>query len=94
MSRRAAKDPTAWRRTANGRAEYQGARARAQENANASGLDYGIEAFDYTEWFHVFMLPRRENRQGHELRCEFVSCETLDRCAPGHGPAGGADAGR
>jgi hypothetical protein len=22
--------------------------------------------------FHVFMLPRPENRQGHELRCEVI----------------------
>jgi hypothetical protein len=25
---------------------------------------------------------------GHELTCEVVSCESLDRCQPGHGPKG------
>lgn len=63
---------------------YKEARAEAQHRANQTGYDYGVEhdAFGY----HAFALPRRENRYGHELRCEVVHCEVLSRCAKGHGP--------
>lgn len=64
--------------------EYERVKADAQRKADESGHDYGVErhAFGY----HCFMLPRRENRYGHELRCEVVHCSTLAKCQPGHGP--------
>lgn len=66
--------------------DYQTARAEAQAKANATGFDHGLERNDLFKSFRVFMLPRRENRCGHELRCEVVSPERLDACQPGHGP--------
>ncbi len=63
---------------------YDEAKAHARAQANALGFDYGIErdAFGY----RAFMLPRRENRRGHELRCEVVSCDDITRAQAGHGP--------
>jgi hypothetical protein len=65
---------------------YGKVRGIAQGQANATGFDYGIEKLGGE--FRSFMLPRRENRSGHELRCEVVSPEELSRCQPGHGPKG------
>lgn len=67
--------------------EYREARAKAQRTANATGYDFGIER-NLFGW-SVFMLPKRENRYGHELRCEVVHCESIDKCKPGHGPVKG-----
>jgi hypothetical protein len=78
-----------WTRTPAGSAKYHAARTEAQHKANETGYDYGIERNDLFKTFHVFMLPRVENRYGHELRAEVVSCEDLARCQPGHGPFGG-----
>lgn len=64
--------------------DYSKARAEAQEKANSSGYDYGIERLG-TEW-HVFILPQKRHRFGFETRCEVVMCEHIDRCKPGHGP--------
>jgi hypothetical protein len=63
---------------------YRAARAEAQSKANATGYDHGIER-NAIGW-SVFMLPQKQNRYGHELRCEVVSCEHLDRRQKGHGP--------
>ncbi len=65
--------------------DYQTVRNSAQALANELGFDYGIEldAFGYRH----FMLPRRENRYGHETRCEVVSPERIERSQPGHGYA-------
>lgn len=76
----------AWAHTPAGAARYKAARAEAQRAANADGFDRGLERNDLMKSFNVLMLPRRENRNGHELRCEVVSCEDLSRCQPGHGP--------
>ena len=64
--------------------KYQEARAKAQELADESGRDYGVEkdAFGY----HTLGLPRRENRYGHKTRCEVVHPSDLSKCQPGHGP--------
>lgn len=64
--------------------KYEEARQAAQVNADAFGYDFGVErnAFGYT----YFMLPRAENRCGHELRCEVVHPTRLENCQPGHGP--------
>lgn len=83
---RAKKDPTAWRSTPAGVAAYHAVREKAQADANADGRDRGIEANDVFQQWHTFMLPQRQNRTGHELFCEVVSCERLDRCERGHGP--------
>ena len=84
MRRRTA--TVAWSQTAEGYAFYLGARALMQAAANADGFDRGIEANDVMRIWTTFMLPRRENRRGFELRCEVVSCEDLAKCQPGHGP--------
>jgi hypothetical protein len=50
--------------------DYHEAHRYAEERARLLHLDFGIEgARGYT----VKMLPRPENRQGWELRCEVVS---------------------
>jgi len=77
-----------WSESPAGHAAYVAARADAQAKCNADGFDRGIEANDVFRSWHVFMLPRRENRYGHEIRCEVISCEVLDRCQAGHGPRG------
>lgn len=63
---------------------YKEARENAQRCANETGFDYGVEqnAFGYT----YYMLPKRQNRYGNELRCEVVYCEDLARVQAGHGP--------
>lgn len=77
----------AWANTPEGTAGYRTARAEAQRAANADGCDRGVERNDLFKTFRTFMLPRREYRNGHELRCEVVSCEDLSKCQPGHGPS-------
>jgi hypothetical protein len=86
MARKPKSDPLAWLSTAAGQAAYSKARAEAQARANETGYDIGLERNDLFKTFRTFMLPQRQNRSGHELQCEVVSCENLDRCKPGHGP--------
>lgn len=64
--------------------DYHKARQEAQAQANRYGFDFGLESSG--DGFRIFMLPRRENRSGHELRCEVVSPERLANCRDGHGP--------
>lgn len=67
---------------------YQAACKRAVE----LGTDQGIEKNQYTTGgFRVFMLPRPENRCGHELRCEVVTPALAKavRCADGTFSGGG-----
>lgn len=68
-------------------AEYRATLAAAQAAADASGFDHGVER--HALGWHFFVLPRREHRCGHELRCVVVSPTDLSRCRPGHGPACG-----
>jgi hypothetical protein len=75
-----------WIETSDCAAKWRAARDKAQAAANADGMDRGLERNDVFKEFRVFILPRRENRTGHELRCEVVSCEILAKCQPGHGP--------
>ena len=66
------------------RDNYAEVKREAQTLADETGFDYGIDgasAFGY----RLFMLPRKENRNGHELRCEVVWCSDLSRQQPGHG---------
>jgi len=84
MARRSPKVP--WSQTQEGVTAYEIARANAQRLANESGFDIGLEANDLFREWRTMALPRRENRRGFELQCEVVSCESLDRCQPGHGP--------
>lgn len=79
---------TAWRTSPKGDEMYREKKARAQEDANRTGYDYGIEANDVCQIFTSFMLPRREYRFGFETRCEVVSCTDIEKCAEGHGPVG------
>ena len=75
-----------WQETEPGRLRYAAAKLRAQRHANETGFDFGVEANDFERDYRVFMLPRRENRYGFELRCEVVSCSDLSKCQEGHGP--------
>jgi hypothetical protein len=65
---------------------YESARAKAQTQANAAGLDVGLERSG-AGWTWRY-LPNKANRAGSELRCEVVMCETLSKCLRGHGPCG------
>jgi hypothetical protein len=73
--------------TPKGWAEYRALRAEAQAASDADGLDRGIETHELGphSWIHVFLLPTKQVRQGHELRCEVVACSSLERTWPGHG---------
>lgn len=62
--------------------EYSKARKQAQELADRLGMDVGISS-SY-EGYSYRILPRRENRTGHELRKEVVHPTTGAK--PGHGP--------
>lgn len=74
-----------WSESEGARKQYLYVRARAQEEANADGFDRGIERNDMFRSFTYRMLPRKENRYGHETRCEVVSCEDVSKTQPGHG---------
>lgn len=65
--------------------EYKDAFAYAQKEANASGMSRGIEKPipPYRQW-SVITLPRPQNRNGHELRCQVVATEHVDRVARGY----------
>lgn len=80
------KTKTPWSQTEAGIAAYHAVRAAAQSACNADGFDRGIEANDLFCNWRTFLLPQRQNRSGHELRCEVISCENLERCQKGHGP--------
>jgi hypothetical protein len=81
-------DPSAWRQTPEAQAKYREARAYAQSKANEMGMDMGLEGNDVFKHWNVFgPLPKRENRSGHELRCEVVSPENIGSTQPGHGHA-------
>lgn len=54
---------------------YEEAKAYAIQQVRECQFAYGIEkagALDPKGSYRVFMLPRPENRFGHELRCEPV----------------------
>jgi hypothetical protein len=87
MARKTA-DKQAWRATADGDRKYRAERAIAQRKANESGRDFGLEFNDLFREVISFALPQRQNRYGHELRCEVVMCEDLSKCQVGHGPGG------
>jgi len=65
---------------------YEEAFVHAQREANASGISRGIEKPVppcKSEWT-VIVLPRPQNRFGHELRCQVVATEHVDRVARGY----------
>ncbi len=64
---------------------YKEARAKVQAKAKETGYDYGLEWNSIFKEYSSFMLPMKKNRTGHELRCEVVMCDFIDRCKPGHG---------
>lgn len=88
MNARKHRDLAAWRDTLDGRAKYEVARRAAQAKADAIGFDYGIQPNDASQEWWTFLLPRRENRFGFELRCEVVSPSGLANTWPGHGWGG------
>lgn len=64
---------------------YAPKKAEAQKRADETGFDHGIEWLGTFGGWHVFMLPRRDNRYGHETRCEVVPCMNPATCQEGHG---------
>lgn len=83
---RAKRDPTAWRASEQGLELYRALRAEAQRKANETGFDYGIEPNDLFHTWRMFLLPKKQYRTGHELRCEVISPENLSTTQAGHGP--------
>lgn len=65
--------------------DYSKVKAFAQAQADAYGTDHGLERTLLGEW-SAFMLPRKQSRRGHELRCEVVMPSQLSSCRQGHGP--------
>lgn len=84
--RNARSQMTLWQHTDAGIAACQVARAEAQRKANETGLDHGLECNNVFKEWRSWTLPRREHRSGHELVCEVVMPEQLERCRSGHGP--------
>jgi hypothetical protein len=78
------KDQPRWRDSAEGRAAYAVAYADAQARADRLKLDHGLECFDLTRQWHVFLLPQKHNRYGHETSCQVV--HPTAGADPGHGP--------
>jgi hypothetical protein len=64
---------------------YQDALERAHKLADLTRMDQGIERNRLLGGFSVFMLPRRENRYGFELRCEVVHPAPGLTAHEGHG---------
>ena len=90
MKRKLTRSGVDWTTTPEGIANYKQVRAFAQVLANSDGMDRGLEFLGgpLCKSYRFFLLTGHQYRQGHELRCEVVSCEDLSRCAPGHGPRG------
>ena len=63
--------------------DYDTVRRTAQSIANELGMDVGVERDEFG--FRHFLLPRRENRYGHETRCEVVVSERIEGVQLGHG---------
>jgi hypothetical protein len=58
------------------------ARDHAEAKVRRLGIAHGIEKpTRFEKGWRVFMLPRPENRQGHELRCEALEPEHYPRKA-------------
>ena len=52
---------------------WEEARRTAETQANKYGIAYGITApTAFEKGWGILMLPKPENRQGFELRCEVV----------------------
>jgi hypothetical protein len=83
--KRTKKDPTAWRSTPAGVTAYNNAKEVAQGRADATGFDFGLEWNDLFKEWSVRVLPARDNRSGHELRCEVVSATDINKQQKGHG---------
>jgi hypothetical protein len=64
---------------------YSEAKAEATRRANLQGCDFGVEKD--VSGYHVLGLPMAKHRMGHELRCEVVNPDRLDKTQPGHGHA-------
>jgi len=69
------------------RTSYTAAAAYAQKQADETGFDFGVEDLSgpLGKSFSVFMLPGKQYRSGHELRCEVRSCTNPDKMRKGHG---------
>ena len=48
------------------------ARRFATQRSRMLRIDVGIEYNSLFKYYHTFLLPRPESRQGFELRCEVV----------------------
>jgi hypothetical protein len=56
-------------------ATWKEARDHAEKQVRALGIAHGIEQNKLFKHWNVIMLPRPENRSGHELRCEVLEPE-------------------
>jgi len=65
--------------------DYFVVRKQAQDRANETGRDQGLELNRLTKEYRTFALPAAKSRQGFELRCEVVHPERRENTAPGHG---------
>lgn len=56
--------------------DWKDARNHAEQKTRELRIPHGIEkrTGPLDRGYAVFMLPRPENRTGHELRCEVVEC--------------------
>jgi hypothetical protein len=64
---------------------YEEVKKEAQARANLLGSDQGIEYNKIFKEYTTFGLPMAKHRCGHELRCEVVHPDNLEKTAPGHG---------
>lgn len=53
---------------------YEDCKKDAQEKASVTGRDQGVEYNKLFGYWRFFSLPNPENRVGHELRCEVITC--------------------
>jgi hypothetical protein len=74
-----------WSRSPDWLSKYCVAKAGAQKAADEDGFDRGLESNELFRSFRFFMLPQKQNRCGHELRCEVVMCSSDERMQKGHG---------
>lgn len=65
--------------------DYRAVRKHAQDEANRTGRDQGVEFNKLFKEYRAFPLPAAKHRQGFELRCEVVHPERLENTAQGHG---------
>lgn len=63
---------------------HEAAKKKAQDLADATGLDFGVRTgSDGT--YSAIMMPSRDRRTAKDLECEIVHCRNPLKIQPGHG---------